>query len=134
MLAKLIVKCLPCITKYIHIDGSLYCKLLKALYGCMQASKNWFEKLTKFLCSIGYEHSIFDMCIMHCIVDRMVSIIIIYVDDILVIACQQELNHIRELFIKEFRWITMEISNQFSYLEMLFMICDGFFTVDMFGS
>ena len=27
MLAKLIVKCLPGITKYIHTDGSLYCKL-----------------------------------------------------------------------------------------------------------
>lgn len=33
-LAKLIVKCLPGINKHIDEDGMLYCRLLKALYGC----------------------------------------------------------------------------------------------------
>jgi hypothetical protein len=104
-LRKLIVKCLSGIAKYVHIDGSLCCKLLKALYGCVQASKLWFEKLTNFLCNIGVEHSIFDTRVMRRKVNGMACIIIIYDDDILTIACQQELDRIRELFIKEFRWI-----------------------------
>mmetsp|Transcript_2610 Transcript_2610/g.3985 ORF Transcript_2610/g.3985 Transcript_2610/m.3985 type:complete len:138 (+) Transcript_2610:1049-1462(+) len=38
---RLIVDVLP--------GGTLYCQLLKALYGCIQASKLWYKKLTKFL-------------------------------------------------------------------------------------
>ena len=63
-LTKLIVEVLPGLRKYMHKDGVLYCRLLKALYGCVQASKLWFNKLTKVLHREGYEHSPADPCVM----------------------------------------------------------------------
>ncbi len=72
------------------MDGLLYCKLLKALYGCIQASKLWFEKLTKFLHSKGYEHSPVGPCVMQKIVRSRVHILLIYVDDILILADDKE--------------------------------------------
>ena len=56
-LTRLIVEALPAIAKYVTKEGILFCRLLKALYGCVQASKLWFDKLTKFLRTQGYEHS-----------------------------------------------------------------------------
>jgi hypothetical protein len=39
----------PKLKDYVSEDGVLYCKLLKALYGCVQASKLWYLKLSQFL-------------------------------------------------------------------------------------
>jgi hypothetical protein len=41
-LTQLIMKLLLRLQKYMSKDGRLYCKLLNALYGCVQASKLWF--------------------------------------------------------------------------------------------
>ncbi len=60
----LMLKRFPRLKRYIGNDGLLYFKLLKALYGCVQASKLWFEKLTKVLRCEGYEHSPTDPCVM----------------------------------------------------------------------
>ena len=45
-LTRLIVDVLPGIKKFVMKRGMLYCQLLKALYGCVQASKLWYNKLT----------------------------------------------------------------------------------------
>jgi hypothetical protein len=44
-LKDLILRVLPELKKYVDDDGVLYCKLHKALYSCVQASKLWYEKL-----------------------------------------------------------------------------------------
>ncbi len=38
---------------YVGQDGILYCRLRKVLYGCVQASKLWYEKLRSFLLKQG---------------------------------------------------------------------------------
>lgn len=81
---KLIVELLPAIKTYVTADGILYCQLLKALYGCVQASRLWYNKLTRFLRTLGYEASLTDPCVMRKIVDGKISLLAIYVDDILV--------------------------------------------------
>ena len=48
-LSSLIVDVLPGIKKFVTKRGTLYCQLLKAWYGCVQASKLWYNKLTRFL-------------------------------------------------------------------------------------
>jgi hypothetical protein len=40
-LKKQILGIYPAFSKYVGPDGLLYCKLKKALYGCVQASKLW---------------------------------------------------------------------------------------------
>jgi hypothetical protein len=48
----------------------------------------------------------------------VVYTLLIYVDDILVIGDDKEFERLRAAFTKEFRWITMEVSNVLSYLGM----------------
>jgi hypothetical protein len=109
----------------------LYCKLLKALYGCVQASKLWFEKLTKFLHSQGYEHSPTDPCVMRKVVGRDVWLLLIYVDDILILADGEETKRLIAVFEKEFRWITHSTSSEQSYLGMIVHMVSGKATLDM---
>jgi hypothetical protein len=48
------------------LDGvRLICKLDKALYGLMQAARNWNQLVTKFMRSLGYIQSMTDVCIFH---------------------------------------------------------------------
>jgi len=46
---QLITEVIPGIRRYVCQVGMLYCRLLKALYGCVQASKLWYENLIGFL-------------------------------------------------------------------------------------
>ena len=48
-LKDMVLKVLPDLGQYVGSDGVLYCRLKKALYGCVQASKLWYEKLRAFL-------------------------------------------------------------------------------------
>ena len=86
-LTRLIADVLLGIKKYVMKRGALYCQLLKALYGCIQVSELWYKKLTKFLKEQGYEQSPTDPYVMRHIVGDQIFLLVIYVDDILVIAC-----------------------------------------------
>jgi len=130
-LTKLIVEVLPGLRKYMHKDGVLYCRLLKALYGCVQASKLWLNKLTKVLRREGYEHSPADPCVMRRIVGEKVFLLLIYVDDILILADAAEIDRMEKVFLKEFTWITIERNNKLSYLGMLVSLEEGTATIDM---
>ena len=95
------------------------------LYGCVQASQLWYNKLTKFLCNLGYEALPTDPCVMRKIVDGKISLLVIYVDDILVLAEEKETVAIRDAFVEAFQWITMEIGDTHSYLGMVLKLRDG---------
>jgi hypothetical protein len=58
-----ILEMFPKLGKYIGADRVLYRVLRKALYGCVQASKLWFLKLTEFLKRVGYKNSEEEPCI-----------------------------------------------------------------------
>ena len=106
-LTRLIVEVLPAIGKYVNAEWMLYCRLLKVLYGCVQASKLWFDKLTKFLRTQGYEHSPTDPCVMRKVVADKIFLLVIYVDDILILAEEEEIEHLHAAFVQEYQWITM---------------------------
>jgi hypothetical protein len=75
--------------QYKHLvtsDGALFVKMLKAMYGCVQASLLWYKLLVQVLKGIGFKVSEVDRCVMRLIVDGVVNIILIYVDDLLVFA------------------------------------------------
>jgi hypothetical protein len=48
-LASLMVQVILELAEYLTNDGALYCRVLKALYGCEQASKLRYNKLTRVL-------------------------------------------------------------------------------------
>jgi hypothetical protein len=56
-LVNVIINTIPELARYVGEDGLLYCKLKKAHYRCVQASKLWYLKLLEFLVHSGYEKS-----------------------------------------------------------------------------
>ena len=130
-LTRLIVEVYPDLQKFVRKNGYFYCGLLKALYGYVQASKLWFDKLIKFLKQEGYKQSPIDPCVMRRIVGDKVWLLLIYVDDILVIADRAEIERLQKRFTDEFTWITIDIGEKHCYLGMQICFEDGYMTVDM---
>ena len=130
-LTKLIVKMFLEYENFVNKKGCLYGKLLKALYACIQASKLWFNNLVWFLTSKGYELSPTNPCIMRQIVGDKIFLLLIYVDDILVVAMREEMERLKTAFVQKFQWITMEIGSNHSYLGMNITLHIVYSTVDM---
>lgn len=64
------------------------CKLIKAIYGLKQASRQWNQKLDTALKSFGFKQSVADPCVYF---DNDINIIIaVYVDDFLIFYRNQE--------------------------------------------
>jgi hypothetical protein len=63
-----------------------YMKLKCNLYGCKQAARNWFLHLTKGLLKLGFRQSATDKCLFL----RDDCILVVYVDDCLIFAQQDE--------------------------------------------
>ncbi|CAH9092150.1 unnamed protein product [Cuscuta epithymum] len=64
--------------------SDLVCKLHKSLYGLKQASRQWNQKLTSALTTIGYHHSSADYSLFIKKSDSKFTFILIYVDDIVI--------------------------------------------------
>jgi hypothetical protein len=130
-LRDLIVDLYPEYEKYVGKDGVLYCKLLKALYGCVQASKLWYQKVSKFLESLGYVRGEVDPCVFRRVVGEKVYLLTLYVDDILLIAESLEIERVGKAFETEYRWITMAVGNSHSYVGMRLTVERGCVVLDM---
>ena len=72
-----------CIQDY---DEDKALKLDKAIYGLVQVARQFWKKLTSKLKQAGFEPSIVDPCLFHCKDDRGLSILIMYIDDLLIIG------------------------------------------------
>jgi histone deacetylase 1/2 len=112
-------------------DGCLYMLLLKAMYGCIQASALWYEPIKSFILELGYECSKTDRCVFRKRVGNRVSILLLYVDDILAQVDEREVKRLRVHLKKRFGEVQFEIGEKLSYLGMQINIKDEGTTVDM---
>jgi hypothetical protein len=69
-------------------------KLLKALYGLRKSPRLWFDELVSFLKGLGFHHCPDEPCIL--INNDTGLILFLYVDDLLVIARRDCMNHIAQ--------------------------------------
>jgi hypothetical protein len=96
--------------------------MLKAMYGCVQASLLWYKLLVQVLESIGFKVSEVDRCVMWLVVGGVVNIILIYVDNLLVFATKAVTDLILQTLKKRFTWLTVERKEvNFLYLGMQFI-------------
>ena len=70
-------------------------------------------------------------CVLHKVVREKVYLLLVYVDDILIIAENDEIEHLKKAFTDEFQWITFETGDLLSYLGMQISVRNGKVTVDM---
>jgi hypothetical protein len=105
----------PFYKQFVQDNGTMVTKLTKAMYGCIQSSKLWFDLLTKVLRIRGYVHSPTDPCVMK---NAFGCIIMIYVDDLLILATIEEIEALKAVLIHHFKMITIEVEESLSYLGM----------------
>lgn len=58
-------------------------KLVKAIYGTKQASREWWIELDSFLKGLGYQSSPLDECLYYKCVDGKIMFVTVYVDDMI---------------------------------------------------
>ena len=61
---------------------TLYVRLVKALYGCIQSALRWYELFSSTLVKQGFELNPYDMCVANKIVDGKQLTVAWYVDDL----------------------------------------------------
>ena len=49
--------------KYVNDKGTCIVKLKKALYGCVESAKLWYDKISHDLSVLGYTANAYDMCV-----------------------------------------------------------------------
>ena len=111
----------PSYKKYLDFRGRLKVQLRKAVYGCIQSSKLWYDTLTKCLISIGYQPNYFDPCILTKKVNNVTCTVVIYVDDLLITSLNRVLiDEVINKLIMDFKAITVKEGLQHNYLGMHF--------------
>jgi hypothetical protein len=121
----------PEFDEFIWRDGCLYTVLLKAMYGCIQASALWYAYIWKEIEKMGYTTSETDRCVFVKQVGDRTFILMLYVDDIMAIVDEEEAKKLKSRLEKFFGVVQFEVGDKMSYLGMNITIGDQGTTVDM---
>ena len=82
-LAAVIVEMMPQWASFLRSNNKLTLVLVKALYGCIQSARRFYELLASVLCSIGFSCNPYDQCVFNkTSEDGLQCTIVVYVDDL----------------------------------------------------
>lgn len=102
-------------------DGSMVVQLLKALYGCVESARLWFDMLSGVVTNLGFIPNGKDPCVFNMMKDGKQITVAVYVDD-LMCTCENEAN--LEWFVQaltsEFKTVTVNRGVVHSYLGETF--------------
>jgi hypothetical protein len=85
----------PSYSEFINQKVDIVVKLDKALYGCVESARLWFNDVSSHLKSLEFMQSEVDPCVFYKMENGHTTIIIIYVDDFLMSS--KELKHLNSL-------------------------------------
>ena len=106
---------------YARKDGSIIVKLKKALYGCVESAKIWFEYLRTKLYEDGFQSNAMDQCIFNKNAGNNQCTIALHVDDMLVTAKSSIiLDTILASIGNSFKGIKWNKGDNHNYLGMTF--------------
>ena len=89
VVSRIVMKVAPDSKQYMDERGRMLVVLDKALYGCVQSAKLWYDTVSAYLRKIGYVSNDVDPCIINKMVNGKQCTICLFVDDILV-TCEDE--------------------------------------------
>ena len=130
-LSAIICKLDPSYSQYLDEKGCLVVRLLRALYGLIEAARLWYDHISNTLIECGYTKNAYDPCVFH----KGKDIVTVHVDDLL-IACESKSELERVLAVLQEKYKTLNIvrGNKHDYLGMTFEIQpDRSVTVSMTG-
>ena len=121
LLSSIIIKLDPSYENFIDARGEVTVQLDKALYGCVQSAKLWYEHLRTSLERIGFVTNPNDICVFNKGDRDEQCTICVHVDD-LMITCKnaQTINDTIEKLIAEYEEVKVSRGTKHSYLGMTF--------------
>jgi len=131
----ILVEKYPDYKKFVEPDGRMLTQAMKALYGCLESSRLWYDLLISVLVEMGFVKSDIDPCVMVAHRDGRRILVVIYVDDLLVLTynakdAEWAINGLKGRF-KRVKSRTGEKS--FDYLGMRVTINNGSAILNMDG-
>jgi hypothetical protein len=118
-LSKELIKLDPSYSKYLCRDNTLVVLLEKALYGCVESAKLWYDHLVASLVRMGFTANRYEPCVMNKMVNGKQATICIHVDDLLVTCTDIEvLEVIAADLEKEYKEVKVKKGKVHSYLGM----------------
>jgi len=112
----------PSIIPFIKKNGRLMVRLNKALYGCVQSAKLWYDKLKKILLEIGFVKNKVDFCVFNRVKNNIRSTIAFHVDDLLITSSSNnEISDIIELIRARVGGLKVQRGNKIKFLGMNFV-------------
>jgi hypothetical protein len=117
--SELLVAVDPSTAAYIRSSGGIAVKLKRALYGTVQASRLWYEKVSTVLVGAGFRKNQYDACVFHKTHHGENIVIGIHVDDLLVCSASEAgIDFVASVMKKSFRAINETRGALLEYLGM----------------
>ena len=132
LLAKILAKIAPEVKPFIDEKGRMLVMVDKALYGCLDSAKLWYDTLTAKLRDMGFVHNPVDPCVMNKMINGKQCTLVIYVDDILATCVDAEvINEVVSELTREYGDVKACQDKDISYLGMHIRIENGTATISM---
>jgi hypothetical protein len=111
----------PTFKQYIDDEGKLVVKLERALYGCIESAKLWYEEMKAYLISIGFEVNPVEPCVFNIMKQSDQITIVLYVDDLFItFKRKSSIQWFIDLTKSKFHSITIHDGPIVPYLGMKF--------------
>jgi hypothetical protein len=83
------------------VEGKEYlaCRLKKSIYGLKQASRQWYLKFNKIIVTFGFTENVVDNCIYVKFKGSRSTILVLYMDDILLAYNDKDMVHVTKSFM-----------------------------------
>lgn len=102
-------------------NGSIIVRLDKALYGCIESAKLWYDNLSATLRRLGFKPNRKDTCVLNLIRDGHQVTVCIYVDDIFCTSKNQEdLDWLAVELRSKYGEVSVNLGEKHSYLGQTF--------------
>ena len=122
-ITKMLTKLKPDYESFVGDDGELFVELDKAMYGCIESARLWFEHLRNVLVNdMGFSQNVYDQCTFNKTDDTGFQVtIVLHVDDML-ITCANKCT---------LEWVLTTLALKFPETKVNYGPCVPFLGMDM---
>jgi hypothetical protein len=118
LIASLIVRLDPSASEFLQDDGSMIVALIKALYGCLESGKLWYDLLSSSLIELGFTMNWYDRCVFNKESGEEMITVGIFVDDLFILAnFQSTIQALYSQLASKFINITMNVGPNISLIS-----------------
>jgi hypothetical protein len=119
-LSQMLVELFPDVYQ-LDTDGCIYVKLEKALYGCVESAKLWYDEISSTLLALGFVRNPHDVCVFNMDRNGHQVTVCLYVDDLLLTSIDDtDIDWVVDELRKKYSTVTLNSGSVHSYLGQTF--------------